>query len=232
MRSQYFYYQFVIYSNMKLFFSLLIAGILVSTSSVFGQFSFGGKIGGATTNLSGVGLKDFVPDAKVKLIGGGIINYSFGKIVALQAEVLYSGKGSAFSYYYEDQTRRGKVTIDQKLGYLAVPLMLQFKLGDRSNYFHFDIGVVSNNLVYDKFTGSIDAENDQGDVIHENDAFSLDASPQNFDLGYTFGIGLVANGLNFDFHYEKGTKQVFNFEDETTILNQSFQVSVGYTIGY
>ena len=211
--------------------AFLFLFVFMSTVNVFGQLSVGGKLGGASTNLTGVGMKDFIPDPKVKFLGGAIINYAIGNRIGLQAEILYSGKGSAFKYYYEDKVRRGVLQMEQKLGYLSIPLMIQLKMGDRFNYFHFDGGVVTNYLLHQKFSGTIDVENDKGEVIHEDEIFEIDQSPANFDLSWAFGIGLVANGLNFDFRYEVGTKKVFqNEEGAPSILNKAFQVSVGYTI--
>jgi len=184
--------------------AFLFLFIFIGTVNVFGQLSVGGKLGGASTNLTGIGMKDFIPDPKVKFIGGAIINYAIGNRIGLQTEILYSGKGSAFKYYYEDKVRRGVLQIEQKLGYLSIPLMIQLKMGDRFNYFHFDGGIVTNYLLHESFTGIIDLENDKG---------------------------LVANGLNFDFRYEVGTKQVFQSDEGSpSILNKAFQVSVGYTI--
>ncbi len=218
---------------MKQIIAIIVFLSFIGTTNVFGQFSFGGKLGGASTNLTGTGMKDFVPDPKVKFIGGGVINYSFGHSFAIQTEILYLGKGSAFAYYFQDDSKRGLIHIEQKLGYLGLPLMLQFKLGDRSNYFHFDAGLVYNILLHEQFIGTLDAENDKGEVIHEGEAFVLDQKPNDSDLSYAFGIGLVANGLNFDFRYEVGTKKVFdNTGDAPDVLNKSFQVSVGYVIRY
>jgi len=216
---------------MKRILALSFFFIFLSTTSAFAQLTVGGKIGGASTNLTGVGMMDFIPDPKIKFIGGAIINYAIGNRIGLQAEVLYQGKGSAFQYYYEDKVRRGLLKVEQKLGYVSIPTMFQFKMGDKYNYFHFDAGVVSNYLVHEKFIGTIDIENDKGETISEGENFELDATPAHFDLSYAFGIGLVANGLNFDFRYEVGTNKVFpNDEGSPEILNKSFQVSIGYTI--
>jgi len=96
-------------------------------------------------------------------------------------------------YYYEDAALRGGVKLDLRLGYLSVPVLLQLKMGDRNSYFHFDGGVVFNQLVYTKYTGTIAAEDDQGNTADQD--FDLEADPYQQDFGYTFGIGLVANGL-------------------------------------
>ena len=200
-------------------------------STAFGQFSFGGKIGGASTNLTGVGLKDFIPKQKMKFIGGGIINYSIGNRIGIQTELLYSAKGSAYSYYEEGSIRRGVVELEQKLGYFAIPLIIQLKMGDRKSYFHINGGIVYNTLLHESFSGKITIVDDKGNSIEED--FELAQTPAKEDLSYAFGIGLVANGVNFDFRYEAGTKDVFRAADgEPKIYNRSFQVSVGYTVRY
>jgi hypothetical protein len=218
---------------MKTRLSLLIIILFVSSSSLFSQFrfSYGAKAGGASTNLTGVGLKDFIPTPKVKFVGGLITNFAYGSRLALQVEALYSGKGSAFKYYADNSIYVGKASVEEKLGYFAVPVMLQFKMGDKSNYFHFDGGIVYNTLIHDKYKGTIIVTDDKGnEVEHE---MSIDQSPAKTDFSWAFGIGLVANGLNFDFRYEIGTDAVFQKQEgNPEIINRSFQVSVGYTLVY
>ena len=212
---------------------LFLAIALLSTSVAFGQFSFGGKIGGASTNLTGVGLKEFIPKQKMKLLGGAIINYAIGSRIGIQTELLYSAKGSAYSYYEEGKNsiRRGTVDVEQKLGYFAIPLLIQLKMGDRKSYFHINGGIVYNTLLHQNFSGIITIVDDKGNKTEEN--FTIEQTPAKEDLSYAFGIGLVANGINFDFRYEAGTKDVFNAADgEPKIYNRSFQVSVGYTVRY
>ncbi len=218
---------------MKLFQLVVVFISLVMLSlSSYGQLRFGGKLGGASTNLTGIGLPNFVPEPKIKFIGGALVHYGFIKRMGLQAEFLYSGKGSAFSYTEEQYLGiySGKVTMKQDLGYFAIPTMLQFKMGDRDNYFHVDGGLVFNFLVHEKFNGTVQIVNDKGEeVIYD---YPRKRSPNTYDLGYAFGFGLLANGLNFDFRLEFGTDEVFDTEEgDPKILNKSFQVSVGYTFG-
>lgn len=218
---------------MKTRISLLFIIFTLLATTTFAQFrfSYGAKIGGASTNLTGVGLKDFIPTPKVKLLGGVITNFAYGNRLALQIEALYSGKGSAFKYYADNSIYVGKANVEEKLGYFAVPIMLQFKMGDKSNYFHFDGGIVYNTLVHDKYTGTIIIVDDKGNEVEQD--LTIEQDPAKSDLSYAFGIGLVANGLNFDFRYEIGTKAVFQkVEGNPEIINRSFQVSVGYTLVY
>jgi len=213
---------------------LILFVLTISISSSYAQFGFGLKLGGASTSLTGIGenVENFIPTPKMHFVGGGVVNYSFGRRIALQTEVIYSGKGSAIQYFKENSIGRGFIKLDMRLGYLSVPLKFQFKMGDRDSYFHFDAGMVFSQLVHNKFTGSIAYEDDKGNLLPETD-YDLDNDPYNQDMGYIFGMGLVANGLMFDFNYEMGIRDVFPpSEGGLKIRNRSFRVSVGYIFRY
>lgn len=214
--------------------TLIIIILTLGISTSYAQFGFGFKLGGASTSLTGIGEKvdNFVPTPKMHFIGGGVINYSFGRRIALQTEVIYSGKGSAIQYYEENSVGRGFIELDLRLGYLSVPLIAQFKMGDRHSYFHFDAGVVFSQLVHNKFTGTIKYEDDKGNQISVED-YELENDPNMQDMGYHFGIGLVANGLMFDFSFENGIRDVFPpSESGLKVRNRSFKVTIGYIFRY
>jgi len=214
---------------------LVISILILGVSNSYAQFGFGLRLGGASTTLTGVGanVKEFIPDPKLHLVAGGVINYSIVRRLAIQTEILYSGKGSAMQYYYQDDNLRGYATLDLRLGYLSVPLIAQLKFGDRKSYFHFDAGIVFNQLVYKKAEAKIAAEDDQGNVVDQDQDLVWEEDPNKQDYGYTFGIGLVANGLLFDFSYEMGMNDVFPAStDGLSIRNRSFKVSIGYIFQY
>ena len=216
----------------KLF--LIIAIITISIPASYAQFSFGLKLGGASTSLTGIGenVENFIPTPKMHFVGGGVITYSLGRRIGLQTEIMYSGKGSAIQYYEENSVGRGFIELDMRLGYLSVPFIFQFKMGDRTSYFHLDAGIVFNQLVHNKFTGTIQYEDDKGNKLDKTD-YEIDNNPNQQDLGYTFGIGLVANGLMFDFAYEIGIRDVFPPSDGgLKIRNRSLKFTVGYSIRY
>jgi len=213
---------------------LLISFIILGVSNSYAQFGFGLKLGGASTSLTGIGenVENFIPTPKMHFVGGGVINYSLTRRFALQTEVFYSGKGSAIQYYEDNSVGRGMIMLDMRIGYLSVPFILQFKMGDRDSYFHFDAGVVFSQLVHNKFTGTIAYEDDKGNLLPETD-YDLENDPNKQDMGYTFGIGLVANGLMFNFDYEMGIRDVFPpSESGLKVRNRSFRVTVGYLFRY
>jgi len=206
----------------------VIFTVLISLSGkTSAQFYIGGKIGGTSASLTGIGLSNFQPTPKMYFNGGVTSVISLGRRFALDLELNYSGKGSAIQYYGEYQTWRGLVKLEQKLHYFAVPLMLQFKMGDRDNYFHLDAGIVSNTLIGSEFDGSITVEKQNGDI--EEHEIDMEFSPLKSDFSYAFGIGLVANGLTFDFKYEIGTREVYQGGDDSPkVYNRAFLITVGY----
>jgi len=191
------------------------------------QLFIGGKIGGTSSSLTATGLDQFQPTPKMYLNGGFASSYSFSRRFALALELNYSGKGSAIQYFGEYETWRGLIKLDQRLRYFAVPLMLQFKLGERDNYFHIDGGIVSNTLIGSKFSGDITVEKQNGDVETHN--LDIEFNPMKSDFSYAFGIGLMANGIAFDFRYEIGTKEVYLAEPNSPkVYNRAFLITVGY----
>ncbi len=213
----------------KIFFvAILFTTIFVGTSSLYGQLYIGGRIGGTSASITGSGLKDFQPVSKMYLNGGAVTTLSLNRRFSLQLELLYSGKGSAFEYYGDYQNKRGTIYLSQKLHYFAVPLVLQFKMGDRDNYFHFDAGMVYNSLIGNKFLGNITVEELNGDIFEYEMTTSFNLNKT--DFGLAFGVGLVASNITFDFRYEIGRNQIYEtgVDDAPNILNRAFLVNVGY----
>lgn len=191
------------------------------------QFFIGAKIGGTSSSLTATGLEQFQPTPKMYFNGGLASSFSFGKRFAVTLEFNYSGKGSAIQYYGEYETWSGLISLDQRLHYFAIPLMLQYKLGDRDNFFHLDAGIVPNTLIGSKFIGDITVEKQNGDIETHN--LELEFNPLKSDFSYAFGIGLMANGIAFDFRYEIGTREVYLAEPNAPkIYNRAFTITVGY----
>jgi hypothetical protein len=191
------------------------------------QFWLGGKLGGTSASITGSGLKSFVPTPKMYFNGGASASFHINSRFALLLELMYNGKGSAIQYQGDYNGMNGVIEFEQKLHYFAIPLMLQFKMGDKENYFHFDAGLVHNSLIGQKFNGDITVTELNGD----ESIYSIESGyvPLKTDFSYAFGVGLVANGITFDFRYEVGKNKIYSEEvNNPTIYNRAFMVSVGY----
>ena len=194
------------------------------------QLWVGGRIGGTSASITGTGLANFQPDPKMYLNGGISSSFSLNRRFNLHAQLIYSGKGAALKYDGDfDQYKGATIEFEQKLHYLSVPLMLQFKMGDRDNHFHLDAGIVFNQTIGDKFSGKVtvtEPNNDQ--TVYDLDAIY---SPSNSDLSYAIGVGLMASGVTFDFRYEVGINEIYKSAiGAPKIYNRAFIVTVGYMI--
>lgn len=191
------------------------------------QLYLGAKIGGTSASFTAIGLQQFQPTPKMYLNAGAAASFTFSRRFALALELDYSGKGSAVQYYGTYESWDGLISLEQRLHYFAIPLMLQFKMGDRSNYFHIDAGVVSNTLIGSKFNGDITIKKQNGDI--EKHDIELKFNPLKSDFSYAFGIGLMANGIAFDFRYEIGKNEVYLAEPNSPkVYNRAFLITVGY----
>lgn len=214
---------------MRYLILVLITFLFISVSKkTSAQLWLGGRLGGTSASITGIGLKSFEPTPKMYLNGGLASSFSFSKRFSLGLELLYSGKGSAIQYTGDYNNMTGTINFEQRLHYFAIPMLLQFKMGDRDNFFHFDAGIVSNTLIGSKFKGTIVVQETNGDI--NTYPMDLKFSPLKSDFSYAFGIGLMANGITFDFRYEVGLNEIYVSEsvDAPKIYNRAFLVSVGY----
>lgn len=209
--------------------TLVFLGINVSMA----QFAFGVKFGGSSANFSNIDLNDYKPKQRLYLNTGFEANYIIARRFAIQVEAVYSGKGSQYQYTgsanYNGQVY-SDVTIDAKnrLGYLALPIMGQFLLGDRENHFHLDFGVVPNLLITKSFTATAELPTGSQGAI-ETKTIDYNFTPGQNDFGVAFGIGLRAMSITFDFRYELGMVDVFIPElNKPAVQNKIFTVSMGY----
>lgn len=212
--------------QLKIFILVLVLS-LGFIAPLKAQLWFGGRIGGTSASITGVGLTGFQPTPKMYFNAGLASSFSITKRFSLGLELLYSGKGSKLQYDGNYQGKSGIINFEQNLHYFAVPLVLQFKMGDRDNFFHFDGGIVYNTLIGSNFNGEITVTETNGDV----NIYTMNTSfePIKTDMSYAFGIGLMANGISFDFRYEVGLNEIFVVTPNAPkIYNRAFTVSVGY----
>lgn len=197
----------------------------------FSQVHFGAKLGGSSSSFMGISntvITKFVSQQSTSFHGGGIVKFEISKHFGLQTELLYSAKGAPISFTSANSLYNGDVTFNQKLGYFSIPILFQLNFGSnaRSN-FHFDLGVIPNWLVYNKFNGTLNYIDNNNNPKSTSFTQTLNLNKQ--DFGFAFGLGLLANGIMFDFRYEVDRKSVYSVtEGIPDIKNRTFFVSLGY----
>ncbi len=212
---------------------LAIMLLFMGINDLSSQFAFGVKLGGTSANFSNIGLTGYQPKQRLYLNTGLEANFILNKRFAIQLEAVYAGKGSQYKYtgianYDNNIYNDVAINATNKLGYLAVPIMGQFLMGDRENHFHLDFGVVPNLLIRKSFTATADIPI-TGTEDFETVDINLNYIPAQNDFGLAFGIGLRAMNITFDFRYEVGMIDLFIPEvGSPAVRNKAFTVSLGY----
>lgn len=124
---------------------ILIIVFLLATATSQAQFFFGPQVGLSVATLQGT---DYSVSNKVSYHGGLMFNIPFSHHISIMTGVLYSSKG--FNYDYITQTRTTQpgngggtdsviidfgAKVDATLGYLEIPALLTFYLGDQGGFF-------------------------------------------------------------------------------------------------
>lgn len=209
---------------------LIIISILIAFSfSAKSQLNYGVLGGFSSSSFLGSDMQRFLNDPKVKLHFGGTAHLKIYKSIGLRMDVMYQAKGAGFSYVDTNGTFAGNVDITQKLGYLSIPLQIQFTPGASvKNGFHINLGVVANYLLHNKFEGIIEQEDANGEMIES--PFPQKLSPKSNELGFRFGFGLSSSGILFEFNYEQSFDKLYSIDGGVapSIKNSILSVTVGY----
>ena len=188
---------------------LLIAAMAVFslTSSQAQEFSFGVKAGVNIANLGGDSFGVGSLGSRAGLHIGGLAVIPLMENISLQPELLYSMKGSNWSWSGSGVGYWGD---DLKLDYIDIPVLGKYHL-PWVNGLSAEAGPVFGILMSAK-SGNEDVK----------DAFkSFDAA---FAIGATYKLNM---GVFFSLRYNKGLLDVW---DDNDIKNQNnvFQLSAGY----
>jgi hypothetical protein len=195
----------------KYFFTLMIASLLVTFSQVNAQskIGFGIKAG---INISDQVTSGTGENVNVRSIlrfnGGAYFNYFFSDKIAVQPELLVSGKGSDWDDPAYD--------VKDLLTYIDVPVLLRYQVIDLLNiHAGPQFGYMLNATQKDKASG---------DVININEYYKKP------DLGLVVGAE-----ANLPFKINLTVRYVIGLIPTTTDveyiepwLNNFFQISAGY----
>ena len=207
------------FAYMKNFMRFTLLGcLLFSVTSMQAQIKFGAKAG---LNLSTMTLKNsgisIDPKTLVGFHVGVISEIPIEGNFVLQPALLYSSKGSKYSYYGED------VTISP--GFLEIPVYAAYKfdlgnmklLLDAGPYFAFGIG------------GKIKSGGESQSINFGSDD---NADMKGFDFGLGLGAGLEITNFLISLNYEFGlTNLVPGTTDGSEAKSRVFGISVGYFFG-
>ncbi len=207
--------------------SILTLLILVITVSMSAQFQFGIK-GGMNTSYSS-GNPSMIPGA----VAGGYVNYSFTRVIGLQAELLFSQQGTKLNrplfggdlFMDEEMEHLFVSNLYQttarerlRLNYVNLPLLLEIK-PFKKVHLGILIGPQVGYCVYRKH----DSE------AHLKEIGVTSSDYNNWDFSTVIGLQyLTPSHISVSLQYSLGWRTISTFT-EMMDFNRVLQLSVGWT---
>jgi len=195
--------------------AFLILAFVLSSALIFGQFSFGPKIGYNASKLS-TNIDTVKSGFRSGFQFGAFVR--IGKRVYLQPEVYYTTQGGVFESNVDSSDWKQKV----KLGSLDVPLLVGFKIinGDKVNL-RILAGPVASFIVNKK----VENVNDILGPIENADINSVNWAIQ-------AGAGVDLLFLSLDIRYQIGLNNVIKNIGNASVnsKNSVWVVSLGFKI--
>jgi len=207
--------------------SLLIfvgAAVLAQPAAAGAQtFEFGVQVGLAVTSMPHagqvfdqvVGLQSSESSSRLGLAGGAYIRFPITPTLGFEPGALYVMRG------VELTERSGKGTVDVRIHYLDVPLLVRWRIPLGSDY-------TSNVFAGPSFgikLGSSGKLEGPGGSIEAN----VDPAIKSLDVGLAFGLGIVRQQYLFEGRFTAGLTDVAStsFPHDDSLRNKTFLLLVG-----
>jgi hypothetical protein len=211
----------------KLFSVLVVLSLLwvVPAGAGPGDVAVGFKGG---LNLANWGGEDGSgSDSKTGFAAGGVLDYDFSNVFALQFEVLYTQKGV--------KEESGGVTDKFKLNYIEVPVLAKFMIGVKPGAKAIPHVFAGPSVAFEV---GCSVSEEGGGVSLSADCSELGLSTNSVDVGAVFGAGVdilagAKGRVTLDARYTLGLTNIIdeflgftNFD----VKNQNISFMAGYTI--
>jgi len=231
---------------------VLIITFFITSSTAFGQLSYGvkGGVGIASFGIADQFKEAFTMDPVLVVHAGGMANYQFGGKFAVQVEILFAQKGGELVSRGSDEwvigtdaqgnivTRTGVLSIEDKLNYLEIPLLLQYRFRGRQLTPYLSVGPQFGFAIGGNSKSKIDHPTNPW----ESDKRSLTFGGANaddytsFDFGFSLGGGLEleldSGSLTFDLRAGLGMSNLDpRGRDAFKFTNRAFTFGIGYKFG-
>lgn len=183
---------------------------------------YGLKGGFNTSTFSGADSKG--TNYKVGFTAGAFLNFGVTDNFSVQPEFLYSQKGAAIKDYSYASNNNNK--FKSTLGYLDVPVMLRYNIGEDGKGLFVELGPQGSFLLHQRSF----VENGNGDEISGTRNTNTDGLNKVI-IGYAGGIGYqLTSGLGLNLRYTGDFAQVYK-NATPNVHNSVFQFQVGYAFG-
>ena len=200
------------------------AAVLAQPATARAQtFEFGVQVGLAVTSLPHagqvfdqvVGLESSESSSRLGLAGGAYIRFPITPTLGFEPGALYVMKG------VELTERSGKGTVDVRIHYLDVPLLLRYRIPLGSD---FTSNVFAGPSFGIKLSSSGKLEGPNGSLEQ-----NVDPALKSLDVGLAFGAGIVRERYLFEARFTAGFTDVATttYPHADSLRNKTFLLLVG-----
>lgn len=200
--------------------ALLAGAAGVANAQTGVKYGLKGGFNGST--FSGTNSKG--SEYKAGFAAGAFLNFGVSDNFSIQPEFLYSQKGASI----DDYLSNSGITYKQTLGYLDVPIMFRYNIGEDGKGFFVEVGPQGSFLLHQRqFLEDNGGKEISGSRSTSTDDFNKVA------IGYVGGLGYqITSGLQLGLRYTGDFSQVYKQENNAPNLHNSvFQFQVGYAFG-
>lgn len=214
----------------KAILSLVLLAGAAGVANAQTGVKYGVKGGFNGSTFSGADSKG--TEYKAGFAAGAFLNFGISDNFSIQPEFLYSQKGASVDGigYGTGVNAKTDGTAKQTLGYLDVPIMFRYNIGEDGKGFFVEAGPQGSFVLHSRYF----EEDGGGREISGSRDTSTD--PLNkVVIGYVGGLGYqITSGLQLGLRYTGDFSQVYKQDQNNGALNvhnSVFQFQVGYAFG-
>jgi opacity protein-like surface antigen len=198
--------------------ALLAGAAGVANAQTGVKYGLKGGFNGST--FSGADSKG--SEYKAGFAAGAFLNFGLSDNFSVQPEFLYSQKGASVDNFLGSSG----TTYKQTLGYLDIPIMFRYNIGEDGKGFFVEVGPQGSFVLHQRTF----LEDGSGKEISGTRTTSTDDLNKAV-IGYVGGLGYqITSGLQLGLRYTGDFSQVAK-NATPNIHNSVFQFQVGYAFG-
>lgn len=202
----------------KLILSLAVLTAAAGAANAQTGIKVGLKGGFNGSTFSGTDSKG--SEYKAGFAAGALVNFGVSDNFSIQPEFLYSQKGASIDNYLVNNN-----TFKSTLGYLDIPIMFRYNIGEDGKGFFVELGPQGSIILHQRSF----IEDGSGKEV-----LSLGTSTDALNkvgIGYVGGLGYqLTSGLQLGLRYAGDFSQVYK-GGSPNVHNSVFQFQVGYAFG-